>query len=130
MSLARMGKKPTTVTRLRMSEAQKIAQNRPEVKERRSAEQKGPKNWNWKGGISGANRLERLSYKFREWRAAVFQRDDWTCQDCGLRGSFLHPHHIFAFAKFTKLRFEVNNGTTLCVNCHRQLHFGGVLRQQ
>ena len=129
MSLARMGRKPTAVTRLRMSEMQKISQNRPGVKERRSEKQKGPRHWNWKGGISGTNHLTRVSYKFREWREAVFKRDDWTCQDCGLRGGFLHPHHILAFAEFTKLRFEINNGKTLCVNCHRQLHFGGVLRQ-
>jgi hypothetical protein len=83
----------------------------------------------WKGGISDINRRIRASKKFKEWREAVFKRDNWTCQICGDRSGrgrgksvILHPHHIKHFAKFKELRFNIDNGKTLCVSCHRLAH--------
>jgi 5-methylcytosine-specific restriction endonuclease McrA len=58
--------------------------------------------------------------KFRRWREAVFKRDDYTCQFCKERGGELHPDHIKPFALFPRLRFDINNGRTLCVACHRK----------
>jgi hypothetical protein len=82
----------------------------------------GPESPNWKGGITPENRLIRGSKEFKEWREAVFARDNWTCQQCENRGVHLHPHHIKEFAKYPELRFEVSNGLTLCVPCHLKLH--------
>lgn len=64
--------------------------------------------------------LERLrkSKQFAEWRKAVFERDNYTCQHCGERGGVLHPDHIKQFAYYPKLRFDVDNGRTLCKPCH------------
>jgi len=80
------------------------------------------KHWNWKGGVTPDNKKIRVSVKYRIWREAVFMRDNWTCKDCGIRGSNLHPHHIKSFAKYPKLRFDINNGETLCIGCHKQKH--------
>jgi len=121
MSLARMGKKLPLATRVKMSATQKIVQNKPELRARKSEYQKGAKHWQWKGGVSGANHLARVSAKFREWREGVFRRDNWTCRICGVRGVYLHPHHIMRFAKYPKLRFTLINGLTLCVPCHKNL---------
>ena len=63
-----------------------------------------------------------MGIKYRLWREAVFTRDNYTCQDCGIRGGNLHPHHIKEFAKFPKLRFTVANGKTLCSKCHSKFH--------
>ena len=84
--------------------------------------QKGEKNPWWKGGATPANKLIRESQDFALWRKAVFQRDDWTCQQCGMRGGRLHPHHIKRFADYPELRFDISNGLTLCEDCHRTLH--------
>jgi 5-methylcytosine-specific restriction endonuclease McrA len=72
--------------------------------------------------------LERIrrSAEYRAWRAAVFERDDFTCQDCGKRGGYLEADHIKTFAHHPDLRFELSNGRTLCQPCHRKTPtFGG-----
>lgn len=84
--------------------------------------QKGERGPNWKGGRSNKNRLLRSSAEFAWWRQAVFIRDRFTCRKCGARGGQLHPHHIKSFAEYPLLRFDVNNGLTLCVPCHQMEH--------
>lgn len=77
---------------------------------------------NWKGGITPRNQKERNSRKYHEWRQAVFHRDGFTCQCCGIRGGNLNAHHIEPWAKFKEKRYEVTNGITLYVACHKQAH--------
>lgn len=74
----------------------------------------------WKGGISKESRRIRASKRFKDWRNEVFERDNYTCQDCGVRGGYLEPHHIKPFAYFPELRFELSNGQTLCNICHKK----------
>jgi len=83
---------------------------------------KGKGNPNWKGGIGSANQIERKSKEFKDWRLSVFIRDKYTCLDCGKIGGTLHAHHILPFAKYKELRFEITNGKTLCVSCHKKYH--------
>ena len=83
---------------------------------------KGKDNPNWKGGISGENKSIRSSIEYRLWREAVFSRDNWTCQICSTKGNRLHAHHIKAFAKFPELRLAIDNGVTLCKQCHKEIH--------
>lgn len=64
------------------------------------------------------DRAERYSVEATEWRKSVFERDDYTCQFCGVRGSYLEADHIKPWAYFPKLRFDLSNGRTLCKPCH------------
>ena len=74
----------------------------------------------WKGGITPLNKILRASKEFKHWREKVFERDNWTCWICEKRGSVkLHPHHLKKFSDYPKLRFEINNGLTLCEFCHK-----------
>lgn len=82
----------------------------------------GEKHWNWKGGVSPSIYKIRTSPAMREWRSEVYRRDNYTCQECSKRGASLHAHHILSFADFPDLRFDVDNGMTLCKECHYKLH--------
>lgn len=57
-----------------------------------------------------------------EWRESVFERDDYTCQDCGERGVKLNAHHIKRRATHPELATDVDNGVTLCIECHANRH--------
>ena len=82
----------------------------------------GEKHWNWKGGISEKNHLLRNTPKYKEWHDAVFRRDNWTCQKCGYKGKIINAHHIKSWSDFPELRYDVNNGITLCDKCHKKEH--------
>ena len=65
---------------------------------------------------------DRNSAEYRGWRDAVFKRDMYACQRCGKIGVRLNAHHIKPWAKFADLRFDVDNGITLCEGCHKYIH--------
>lgn len=107
MSLAKMGKPLSEAHRRKLSESH-------------MGLTAGSKNSNWKGGITPIHKLIRNSAIYKLWRESVFKRDNWTCKFCGKRGVELQADHIKTFAYFPKLRFDIDNGRTLCVDCHRK----------
>lgn len=82
----------------------------------------GPNHHFWKGGITSENEKHRKSADYKNWRIAVFEKDLYTCQDCGKEGGYLHAHHIKKFSKRPDLRFNIDNGETLCMDCHAKRH--------
>jgi 5-methylcytosine-specific restriction endonuclease McrA len=80
---------------------------------------KGEQCWNWKGGITLLNVKIRSSIEYRNWRTSVFIRDNRTCQICGYHGPSIQADHIMPFSTHPELRFEKNNGRTLCKECHK-----------
>lgn len=93
----------------------------PEERRRKHSKAlKGDRHPNWQGGKTADSARVRRSLETRLWREAVFQRDDFTCQECSARGVYLHVHHIQSFAKHPELRFDVENGITLCKSCHEK----------
>lgn len=60
------------------------------------------------------------------WRKSVYLRDNYTCQHCGSKKE-LQAHHIIPW-KNTKnrkwLRYDIDNGITLCRSCHLKAHGG------
>lgn len=63
----------------------------------------------------------RNTPEYRQWRKAVFERDNYTCQRCGVKGGSLEAHHKIPWIKDKELRFDVDNGLTLCVDCHKKI---------
>jgi len=79
------------------------------------------KHWNWKGGIYYRPCEHNKTKEYIKWRKAVFERDNYTCQYCDKKGIYLHPHHIKSWSKYPELRFDINNGITLCKECHKKI---------
>jgi len=80
----------------------------------------GENNHNWKGGIYPINRKIRKSTEYKLWRKSVFERDKYTCRFCKEKGGELQADHIKPLAYFPELRFAIDNGRTLCKDCHRK----------
>lgn len=77
----------------------------------------------WKGGITPKNKAARQTLEYKLWRNSVFERDEWTCGVCGKRGNgTLHAHHIKLFSDNKGFRTALDNGITLCKQCHIQAH--------
>lgn len=97
---------------------------------------KGKNNPRWKGGITPLKKQIRECSKCRNWVLSIFIRDNYTCQKCGNRGGNLHAHHIESFAQIFHNNgiesvedaekcedfWNVNNGKTLCMECHNKEH--------
>lgn len=105
----------------------------------------GNKNGQWKGGISSLHILIRKT--LQSWNEQVLQRDNYTCQKCNKQGN-VEAHHKRHFSELFKeflliysflspindkdrllelsktyLPFlDINNGITLCLDCHKPLH--------
>lgn len=75
-------------------------------------------NPNWRGGISKNRKSDMATTKYKCWRLAVFERDNYTCCICGIRGGYLEAHHIIQWSDNELLRYDISNGQTLCKKCH------------
>jgi len=67
------------------------------------------------------SQLARHRFEYKQWREAVYRRDQFKCRKCGCGGR-LQPHHIQNFAEHPHVRFCVDNGATLCVLHHKTFH--------
>ena len=107
----------------------------------------GENHGNWKGGISKLRIRLHMSLPHRKWVATVVKRDNRQCQHCGVKGSRKTPlevHHIISFKdirdKFNITTYEeaiackelwdINNGLTLCKECHKKTDNYGNKKQQ
>lgn len=86
---------------------------------------RGPEHPWWKGGITDPKKRARTCAEYDAWRKGVFERDNYTCQKCGLRGGRLNAHHIKPVWQYPDLELGESNGVTLCLECHRQEHRRG-----
>lgn len=78
------------------------------------------RNVNWRCGVTPAHEKARRTAEYKEWRKAVFARDNYACRDCGSRGVYLHAHHKNSFTDYPEQITNIDNGITLCKICHRK----------
>jgi 5-methylcytosine-specific restriction endonuclease McrA len=89
------------------------------------------------------NKRVRCSDIYKQWRQAIFIRDNFTCQDCRQVGGYFEAHHKKALSilikeakKYLPLLdlyeaclmyiplWDLNNGITLCKKCHNKTKKG------
>lgn len=86
----------------------------------RKSSKRGYLSHSWRGGLTGTNDILRRNSYYKEWRTKVFERDNFTCQWCRIHGGRLNADHIKPFSLFPELRYDINNGRTLCIDCHKE----------
>jgi predicted HNH restriction endonuclease len=85
----------------------------------------GNRNPHWKDGTGYERAGRKHEERVNQWRRRVFATDPYNCQWCGYKQgkpNSLNAHHIKSWSKYSDERFNVDNGITLCVKCHRELH--------
>ena len=65
-------------------------------------------------------RKQEMSHSgYRKWRKDVLARDNHTCVLCKATDCKLEIDHIIPWSVSVELRYDVTNGRTLCVPCHK-----------
>ena len=105
----------------------------------------GEKNHFWKGGKTKLSQQIRNSAEYSFWRKQIFERDNYTCQQCGRRTKkgdkvIIEADHIYPFSKIlddydiTSIEeaisceklWDIENGRTLCRDCHKNTETWGI----
>jgi len=78
------------------------------------------KNYMNKLAKSAKLKVKTLKWALWNWNHSIKERDQNLCQICNKKG--IHAHHIFPKIKYPLLILNLNNGITLCHDCHWELH--------
>lgn len=135
IGVAHIGKIVSPDSRLKMSLSRKGKpcpnKGKPLIKIR------GVNHWNWRGGRGILRHRIMSTVDYKNWRREVFKRDDYTCQFCHIKGGTIHAdHYPLEFAQIieqnhirsmeeaikTPILWDINNGRTLCYDCHKIRH--------
>ena len=94
-----------------------------ETRQKISASLQGLELEKWSGFKETNNALIRKSIPYKNWREKIFKRDNYTCKKCSRGGGiYLVAHHIVNFSSNFNKRMALNNGVTLCKECHIDFH--------
>lgn len=68
-----------------------------------------------------SDRPEAADDQYRLWRKLILARDKHQCVMCKRNEKHFEVHHIKPWAGFVHLRYELDNGVTLCKRCHKSI---------
>ena len=114
-----LGKKFSEEHKRKISEARKGFKMSKEQRKILSELKKGSNHPNWKGGVKLENQRFRVTREYRNFLKKVLDRDKHFCKinnkDCK---GIIEVHHILNCMDYPELRYNINNGITLCKNHH------------
>jgi len=91
-----------------------------------SKERSGDKNGKWNPEMTNDERKEAQEWirgnEHKIWVKTIFQRDKYICQTCNTHKNRLNAHHILNWRTHKELRTIVDNGITMCKDCHKEFH--------
>lgn len=101
-------------------------------------------HYRWNGGLSTLVDKIRATKEYKNWRFSIFQRDNFTCSICKkskdvrsllqadhypiTRAEMMYKYNIKSVENALNCKYfwDINNGRTLCEDCHKQTDtFGG-----
>jgi ribosomal protein L40E len=98
----------------------KLADNHPLVLKNKAISEDATLHHNYKHGEYIDN---RNSNAFTNWAKEVREVFNNTCDCCGYsRKIALKAHHLYSYEKNKDIALEVENGVSLCANCHEEFH--------
>lgn len=69
------------------------------------------------------NRYQLYNNNMKIWRNKIYKRDNYICQCCGnTKSGIFNAHHLNSWNWCKDKRFDVDNGITLCEDCHKEFH--------
>lgn len=134
MRKVRQGKKMSEESKRKISEARvgKYAGSNHPLYGQTREDMKGENNPNWNGGVTTLYKQIRETIQYKQWRRACFERDGYSCQECGIKRGPFQVDHIVQYsillfdhkiqcvedALMCKPLWNTKNGRTLCIPCH------------
>lgn len=61
------------------------------------------------------------SYALNAWSKTIKKLDNNMCKNCGSTEN-LNAHHIMPKGEYPELSLDLDNGVTLCEDCHSEVH--------
>lgn len=89
---------------------------------------KGENHYWWNAEQTLEERERKRNYpEYTQWRIKVYERDNYICQSCGNKSGngyavLLRAHHVYNYSEHKELRTDIDNGITLCKECHEDFH--------
>ena len=117
------GKSPSDATRKKIGDSQLGKKRARSINGIKSFKEKmsGKNNPRWVSDRSKVdmNKRSNWSPECIKWRESIFKRDGYKCKinnsDCCVT---VQAHHILNWKDYPGLRFNINNGITLCLVHH------------
>lgn len=84
----------------------------------------GKNHYRYNNELTEEDREHRdmFSGEIKRWRSEVYTREHYTCRVCEKVGAKLNAHHLNSWDIDKENRFNLDNGVTLCVECHKNFH--------
>ena len=94
------------------------------ISESRMGKYCGKDSPNYNPNLTDEERIVKRNYpEYTNWRKAVYERDNYTCQKCNIsKSGNLNAHHIESYDNNPEFRTNISNGITLCKKHHKDFH--------
>lgn len=83
---------------------------------------RGENHCNYNPNLSDEDRILNRDYlEYFEWRKSVYKKNNYKCVVCNSNKN-INAHHLYNYADYPLLRTSIDNGETLCQECHIEFH--------